>query len=243
MRASALPITLTLAGAALLASAAPAAADDDAAPEPDGAGVDAPKKKTQFGVAVRLRNVRMPEGFTELFVDDAPSGLSEFGLGLEFARRRGNFELQLGLEYEKLQFARGLWIEKGKPIPENEPDFVEFESQGGGNFGWFSIEVSFINHTEMAKNFFLRYGGGAGLAIFRNDVIRTDYRCSSNSKDSCTAIPNAPNNRDPYDLPPVFPIINAIFGVQYRAGDNLAFNLEGGLRTLPFVGGSIGYYF
>ncbi|MEZ4367869.1 MAG: hypothetical protein R2939_16555 [Kofleriaceae bacterium] len=227
-----------LCASAGLAAAQPALDDDDG--DGDGPGVAAAgsKKKTHFGAALRLRNVRLPQSLIELFVDDAPSGISQFGVGVELSRRKGNFELQLGLEYDNLNMSDGLWIEKDKPIPANDPDFVEFES-----FGWVSIEVSFINHTELAPNFFLRYGGGAGLAILTGDVVRTDYTCSSASKDSCNESPVAENQKTPYDLPPVFPIINAIFGVQYRAGGNLALNLEGGLRTVPFVGGSVGYYF
>jgi len=227
-------------GVAGTALAQPALDDDDDDGDGDGPGVATPaaSKKVQFGIALRLRNVRLPQSLIETQVDVAAGGISQPGIGIELIRRRGNFELQLGLEYDKLDINDGLWIEKDKPIPTNDPDFVEFQ-----NLGWVSAEVSFINHTEMAENFYLRYGGGAGLAIFTGKVVRTDYSCTSSSPDSCSESPVAVNQKTPYKIPPVFPIINGIIGVQYRAGGNLAINLEAGLRTLPFFGGSIGYYF
>ena len=56
----------------------------------------------QFGVGLRLRNVRVPKAILELFVDRASGGASNFGYGVELTRRRGTFELQLGLEFERV---------------------------------------------------------------------------------------------------------------------------------------------
>ena len=229
-----------LLGTALITTSAPARADDD--DDDDGGDAPAPAatpKRPEFGVALRLRNVRLPKSLLELKVDSAPGGLSELGFGLELARRKGNFELQLGLEYDPLQIDPGVWIEKDKPIPQNEPDFVEFEG-----FGWMTLEINFINHTELAKNFYLRYGGGIGLGFLLGEIVRTDYRCTTDDPDSCGPYGGATNNKTPYDLfTPVFPVITGLVGLQYRAGGNLAFNLEGGIRTVPFWGGSVGYYF
>lgn len=227
-------------GAALLIAPTTARAegdDDDDAPAATPAA-PAPKR-AEFGLALRVRNVRLPEKLLELKVDDAPGGLSQVGFGLELARRRGNFELQLGVEYDPLKIDPGIWIEKDKPIPQNEPDFVEFDG-----FGWVTLEVNFINHTELAKNFYLRYGGGIGLGILLGDIVRTDYVCTTSDPDSCVENVAGANKKTPYDLfTPVFPTITGLVGVQYRPGGNLAINLEGGIRTLPFWGGSIGYYF
>jgi hypothetical protein len=45
-----------------------------------------------------------------------------------------------------------------------------------------------------------------------------------------------------YDLPPVFPVINGIIGFQFHPMDKMVINLEGGIRTLPFIGLSVGYF-
>ena len=55
--------------------------------------------------------------------------------------------------------------------------------------------------------------------------------------------PPAENDHTPYDLPPVMLVINAIVGVQIRPTDEIFINVEGGIRTMPFVGMTAGYYF
>lgn len=110
---------VTAAALAVALGAAPALADDD---DPAPATATAAAPSTQIGVGVRIRNVRIPQGLIEAFVDRAPGGSSNVGFGLEVSRRRGQFEVQLGLEYEKIFIEKGLWIEKDKPIPANEPE-------------------------------------------------------------------------------------------------------------------------
>src|SRR5262245_21252627 len=124
-----------------------AALDDDssAAPatstDPATAGVVA--EEARFGAGIRLRNVRVPKGLIELFVERAGSGISSFGFGLELTRRKGNFEFQVGFEYESLSGDSGqIWIDKGESIPADDVDRVEFR-----DFGWFTFEVTFLNHT------------------------------------------------------------------------------------------------
>ena len=47
-----------------------------------------------------------------------------------------------------------------------------------------------------------------------------------------------------YDLKtPVFPVVNAIIGFQIKPADHMVINIEGGIRTLPFIGISAGYFF
>lgn len=227
---------VTAAALAVALGAAPALADDDDPAAPATATAAAPA--TQIGVGVRLRNVRIPQGLIEAFVDRAPGGASNFGFGLEVSRRRGQFEVQLGLEYEKISIAKGLWIEKDKPIPANEPDLVEFDG-----FGWFTAELSFMYHTPIMDQLAVRYGGGAGIAIFTGEVLRTDYRCTSTSLDSCMEYQGAENFNTPYDLPPVFLIVNAVVGLQIKPTNEIFINVEGGIRTLPFFGMTAGYYF
>jgi len=41
----------------------------------------------------------------------------------------------------------------------------------------------------------------------------------------------------------VFPVVNAIVGLQLKPTDHTTINLEGGIRTLPFVGVSSSFFF
>jgi hypothetical protein len=216
--------------------AAPEGDDDgDATPIPVGPPMlDEP----MIGVGLRLRNVRMPRSVLELFVDHAPGGSSELGFGVEVFRRKGDFEFSFGLEYEKIFVEKGVWVEKGKEPPENEVDYVEFD-----DFAWITAEVTFLNHTRFGRYFALRYGGGAGIGLLLGDVRRTDYRCDTSSVEDCFPYNGAENDRNPYDLPPVFPVLIGVLGGQFRPTEKLVINIEAGIRTLPFFGTTVGYYF
>ncbi len=224
-------------------AAAQAALDDDEEETPvattSEGGEDLLAEKTMVGVGLRIRNVRVPKGLIELFVEEAgqSSGSSEIGFGLEVARRKGDFEVQFGLEYDKIYMKDGFWVDKGDTVPPDEPDFVEFEG-----FGWVTAEVTFMNHTQLAKQFAIRYGGGAGIGIMLGDVYRTDMMCVTSDFDTCFDY-GGENQHSPYNIPPVMLVVNAIIGVQIRPVDKVFINIEGGLRTIPFFGGTVGYYF
>jgi hypothetical protein len=210
--------------------------DDDAAPVPT--ATSAPEEETLIGLGLRLRNVRLPESVLEIFVEDAPGGSSSFGIGGEISRRKGDFELVFGLEYEKISVVDGIWVERDKEPPGDEVDFVEFDG-----FGWITADVTFLNHTRFGQHFALRYGGGAGLGVLLGEVKRTDYRCTSSALDSCGPYIGAENDQTPYDLPPVFPVLTGIFGAQIRPLPSMFINIELGIRTLPFFGITGGGYF
>lgn len=193
--------------------------------------------ETEWGVGIRLRNVRLPQGLVELFVDKATGGGSDYGIGFDLVRRKANFEVQLGVEYEKLSMDEGIWIESGKPIPENEADFVEFD-----NFGWFTLEATFLFHTPITKNLAIRYGAGAGVGVLFGEVTHVDRGCTSSDPASCTMETNG-GQKIAYDLPPVMPVLNAVIGLQIRPLEKMTINIEGGIRTLPFFGASGTYFF
>lgn len=199
--------------------------------------VTAEPSPVEWGLGVRIRNVRIPQGMVELFVDRASGSGSDLGLGVELVRRKSDFELQLSFEYESLSIDKGIWIEKGKPIPANEADFVEFDG-----FGWFTLEATALLHTPLTKILALRYGAGLGLGVLLGEVTHVDRGCTSSNPESCTVETNG-GQKLAYDLPPVMPVINAVFGVQLRPIEKMTINVEGGIRTLPFFGVSGTYFF
>jgi len=220
---------------------AQAALDDDSSAIPTPPTEEVKADKSKIGLGLRLRNVRIPKSLIEIFVARAPGGSSSVGFGAELSRRKGQFEVQFGLEYEKIEInGDRLWVDKGDSIPMDEPDYVEFE-----DFAWVTAELSFMYHTPIIPQLSVRYGGGAGIGIFMGDIVRTDYSCTSASFDSCDERTNpAPENvKTPYDLPPVMLVINAIIGVQIKPTDEIFINVEGGIRTMPFFGMTAGYYF
>jgi hypothetical protein len=224
-------------------------------------GAPAPAETpVEYGVGVRLRNVRIPKAELELFVDRAAGGASNFGFGAELIRRRGTIELQLGFEYEKVQPGEGVWIKSGDDVAAgDEADFMlaPDHAPNGESLGWFTIEFTFLNHAPINKNVAVRYGGGAGLGIVTGNLYKYDIICqgATNSAPEPGCVP--PEIRaggmgrhstgsavaTKYELPPVFPVVNAILGVQFKPMEKMTINVEGGIRTLLFFGVSGAYFF
>jgi hypothetical protein len=240
--------------------AGPALDDDKAAPSPTGepALMKVPGDKVEYGVGVRLRNVRAPKGLLELFVESAPGGGSNFGFGVDFSRRRGNVELQLGFEYEHIQPAEGVWVQSNTNVAAgDEADYIVGPDHNNGkSLGWFTIEFTFLNHTPIGKHVAIRYGGGAGVGVVLGELGRYNVICNGATNESpepgcvpaifggaATPSPEGGDTIVKYDLPPVFPVVNAILGVQIRPTPKMTINVEGGIRTFPFFGISGGYFF
>ena len=220
----------------------------------------ADKTPIEYGVGLRLRNVRIPKGEIELFLERAgDSGSSTTGLGLDLIRRRGNVELQLGFEFEKIKAGQTTWIESGKDVAAG--DAADWVPPDNGGLGWFTFEFTFLNHAKINKYASIRYGGGAGLGIVTGSLKHYNVFCSgaSNGMTEPGCAPNDPRfggratceeNADcsqvqpvKYNLPPVFPVVNAIIGVQFKPIDKMTINIEGGIRTFLFIGTSAAYFF
>jgi hypothetical protein len=255
------------------ANAGPAL-DDDKKPTPTvdvtvAPGPAAPAK-VEWGIDLRLRSVYIPQGLLQLFLDRAAGGTQAIGFGGDIVRRRGNLELALGFEIESLPPAEGVWINHGDTpniAPGSNQAAVDYvlSSKNGSNFGWATIEFSFLNHFMFNKYMGLRYGAGAGLGIITGKVLRYNVFCAAGASPSSLdpqCIPSSsfsPYNgmavssmdstkcggQQPcaYNIPPVFPVVNAIIGFQFRPIDKLVLNVETGIRTIPFFGVSLGYFF
>jgi hypothetical protein len=231
---------------------------DPVAPPP----ATAPKKDVEYGVGLRLRNVRIPQAELELFMERTPGGTSNVGIGVDLTRRRGNVELQLGFEFEHITPPEGVYIENGKNVANGDAaDFILGPGRADSSLGWFTVEFTFLNHSPLAKNLWLRYGGGFGLGIVTGSLKRIDMLCNgatnSNPEPGClppgirngtgTPAPDEPGQTPgvpvSYDLPPVFPVVNAIIGLQYQPTPKSTVNFEMGIRTLLFIGLSGSYFF
>jgi hypothetical protein len=231
-------------------SRAPAAAAEEPLPgaEPD-LGIE-------YGLGVRLRSVWVPKPVIELFVDRAAAGAQNYGVGLELTRRRGTTELQLGMEWERVTVGEGVWINKGENVADgDEADYVLSPKHSDHHLSWFTLEFSFINHAELTKALSLRYGAGIGIGVLIGELDHNNIICTgatnSNPEPGCVperfggrgAYSEGEETQVAYDLPPVFPVVNAILGLQIKPTDTMTINIEGGIRTLPFVGISSSVFF
>jgi hypothetical protein len=207
----------------------------------------------EYGVDLRLRHVMIPTGMLELFVDRAAGGASNNGIGVDLVRRRGNVELQLGFEFEHVQPGSGVWINKGDNVAGgDEADYILSSKMAGTSLGWFTVEFTFLNHAKITDKVWFRYGGGAGIGFVTGELQKYDVICNGATNDNpepgCkpSVIGGTGTDADgvpaKYDLPPVFPVVNAIIGVQIRPTKKSVVNIEGGIRTMPFIGVSAGYF-
>jgi hypothetical protein len=220
-------------------------------------GTSEPAIAVEYGLGVRLRSVWVPKSVLELFIERAAGGAQNYGFGVDLTRRRGTTELQLGFEYEHINVGQGVWINKGDDVSlGDEADYVLGPDASGHQLGWFTIEFTFLNHAEISKSVAVRYGGGIGLGILAGELDHYNIVCASGTTNAmpepgCVAprfggtgtYTEGTETQVAYDLPPVFPVVNAILGLQIKPTDHLTINLEGGIRTLPFVGISTSAFF
>jgi len=248
------------------AHAGPALDDDSSATPASGttpeasATTTAPANAVEYGVGIRLRNVRIPRAELQLFTERAgDTGVSNVGFGVDLTRRRGNVELQLGFEFEHLNADEGVYIEKNKNVAAgDEADYILSPDHSNTNLGWFTFEFSFFNHAPINDKISVRYGAGAGLGIVLGELKHFNMICNGATNDSpepgCvpmgspfngmgTFSPDGGGQQVKYDLPPVFPVVNAIIGLQVRPMPKATINIEGGIRTFLFFGISGSYFF
>src|SRR6185503_14323045 len=239
--------------------AGPALDDDkqkERAPSPVPDATPTEEAPIEYGLGVRLRSVWIPKPILELSVERAAGGAHNYGFGVDLTRRRGTTELQLGLEYERVNVGQGVWINKGDNVSAgDEADFILSPDASGNQMAWFTIEFTFLNHAEINKYLAVRYGGGIGLGILIGELDHYNIRCvnatNSAPEPGCVAprfggtgmYAEGSETQIAYDLPPVFPVVNAILGLQLKPSANMTINVEGGIRTLPFIGVSGSVFF
>ena len=217
--------------------------------------------KVQYGVDLRLRSVWIPQAMVDLFVQQSAGGASNTGFGADFVRRRGNTELLFGFEYEHITPASGVWVEKKGPTDDpRSADYILSPDEAQESLGWFSVEFTFVNNVPINKYVAFRYGGGAGLGIITGGLKRWDVECSGAAMPGLGCTPPSVNSQgtatpvrddgggaeltpQEYSLPPVFPVVTGLVGFQFKPSPKAVINLEGGIRTIPFIGLSAGYLF
>jgi hypothetical protein len=216
--------------------------------------------EVEYGVGVRLRSVWVPKSVLQLFVTRAAGGAHNYGVGVELSRRRGSTELQLGFEFEHINVGQGVWIKKGADLSKDDADYLlgpDSTTGSGNQFGWFTLEFSFFNHADLTPWLAVRYGAGLGLGILIGEIDHYSIICAPGATTASPepgCVPPRFNGTGTFDGPPdtvfkydlgtpVFPVVNAILGLQFKPTDHTTINLEGGIRTVPFVGVSSSLFF
>ena len=220
-----------------------------------------------YGVAARLRWVSVPgwllNGFTKKNVP-----LSSWGTGIEFFRRKANFDLVLSFSYQNMSPPPGNWLGTGKDNASYDTDYVVFD-----NLSTLGADLSFVWHTNFNEWFGIHYGAGIGLAWVRGDILRISNgsgctEMNAGDINQCHPIGIMPNGsstlpippmprtttpdtpQQPHQFvdtnkPPVLPIVNVVVGVNFRLPQVRGWEarLEGGFYDAFFLGGAVGYTF
>lgn len=204
----------------------------------------------QYGLGVRARYVTIPNFMLEWFLAHATSMQSFTAVGAEVVRRRGNFDLVVGLEYDAIAPQEGLYQEKGDSLvacgpPTGDesqcPDFVT-----GEDLALLGADISFLWHLKVHPLVQLRYGAGIGIGVVLGEVEQHDRVCPSETSlgdlddpKACRDIMQVKNA----DIPPVVPIVNLLVGARFQLHDQISLNIEGGFRDMFFFGGGVNYLF
>ncbi len=206
------------------------------AQQPSQASAEAGPATIRYGVGLRFNGLFIPRRAFERFVEVAPSGVSQPEVGIEVLRRKGTFESSLTLSVAALSPEDGIWLDE----PDHNPSFVDFDG-----LAWISVDVKGVWVRAFDAHWALRYGMGIGAGFLLGEARETDYICPTGRYDlaSCAPSPTAKDIDDPIDLPPVVPIVNGILGLRYSPSENVALNVDGGLRSALYVGMSVDIFF
>ena len=207
--------------------------------------VEAEKKKTKssIGVGARFRMVLAPGFIRGIFFDHSPSA-NVLVLGAELIRRRGNLDIVFGVEYWKLNADDGLILDKGDDpsMPDEAPDFVEFNSTGG-----IGADVQFTWHTEIAPMLDFRYGAGIGVLVPVGGIQQTDTECPPNTSADDLSDParcmQLPGTTVDSNIPPILPLPTLVAGLRFSPMEQFSINLELGMHFLFFGGLTVDYFF
>jgi hypothetical protein len=132
-----------------------------------------PANPPQFGVGFRARMISLPSAFLKAFTK-ANQGLLSYGVGLEGFRRKRDpenpnrfSEISFAVTYQNMSPPDGNWLGSGHNAAI-DTDWVQFK-----NFGFWTIDLSFIERQYFNDVFGIHYGAGVGLTIVQGNVLRT----------------------------------------------------------------------
>lgn len=228
-----------------------------------------PVNAPHFGGALRARWITLPSWFLGMFTKNNRA-LSSYGVGLEGFRRKRDAndpnrftEISLALGYQNMSPPDGNWLGKGKEAAL-DTDWVQFK-----NFGFWTIDLSYLGRQYFNEVVGVHYGAGLGLAIIQGDVLRTssancgvgnrtcrpvcqdhictetDLKRSENHDDGKTDSPATPHRFREGSIPAVIPLINLVAGIDFRipSAPGLEFRVEGGFYNALFLGGGVAYVY
>lgn len=111
------------------------------------------------------------------------------------------------------------------------------------NLAVIDLGADYLRRIPLTSSLGWTLRGGIGLSILAGDVqqIETLPNCTLAQAPSCAHWRVV--GRSSPGIPPVLPALRAMTGLDWRVTRELSLGVEGGLRSVPYVGGTIGYQF
>lgn len=233
--------TLAIA-ATCLALARPAAAQPEAAPSSSAppaatvaaapAGPEAQAPPPEWLPEVYGRYVTVPDAIVAtLFAVRTSMHSYSVGAGVRW-RWRDDGEWRFSIDYLRLGFAPGHWLEGN--LPPASASWLDWD------LGFLSLAASYLWRFELvARRLDFVVGAGAAVGVFIGDVDATDVvpTCSEPVAD---CVPWRRVTRRTLTLPTrVLGLPIATLGLDWRVAGELSLRLEGGLYGVPYVGGAL----
>jgi len=137
-------------------------------------------REIEYGVGVRLRSVWIPQWVLDRFVAHAGAARRTT------ARRRSDppprhDRAPARFEFEHINIGQGVLINRNDDVAKgNEADYVlgpDERTGSGKQFGWFTMEFTFLNHAEINRWLSVRYGGGLGLGVLIGELDHYNIIC------------------------------------------------------------------
>jgi len=230
-----------------------------------------PKGDVSYGGGLHVRGLFVPTWFLNMFLDHS-TPLNSAGLGAEFVRRKGNFDIVATINFGFYSPEDGNYLGNGKN-PADDTDYIQFR-----NLNVLAFDVAFIGHHYFLPWLSLIYGAGLGLGIVLGDIYRiSNYiqKCSHDNLDDlgqCNPVPpgdtgslnrwNEDRDRwladgchqDGKDSPmspcqfreedvwPVVPVVHLLLGVNFKINEQFSVRVDGGFHN-AFYFGVGGHYF
>jgi hypothetical protein len=239
------------------------------APPLAGALLAAPTRgpNVSYGLGIRWGWVSVPKWMLNLFTKKNVPLSSFKTFGVEFLRRKGEFDFILSLAYQDMSPPDGNWL--GRSHAANvDTDYVQFKG-----LGLAGIDASFVWHSYLSDWFGLHYGAGLGIGIVTGKMLRTsssvdctdgnvgdltkchplNVPCTANGcSDAALAAteggvddPTDPHRFRESNVPPALPIVNVILGMDFRLPRVRGWEakFEGGFYDAFFIRGGAAYTF
>jgi hypothetical protein len=225
-----------------------------------------PGEAVRYGIGLRLpRWVTVPDWLLGAFFAQSVPLSTLNAYGIELFRRKGSFDIVIGLAYQNMSTDDGNWLARGQD-PALDTDLVQFRG-----LSILGVDAAFVGRRSLHRYVGLRYGAGLGLAFIRGKLLRTSSAMctAANAGDPracrpriCSATgcseaelaasegevdggPAFPHRFAETNVPGALPIINLSLGLDFRVPELPGFEarLEGGVYDALFLGLGFSYTF